>query len=213
MAYHRTERSARVREAMRARILEASRALFAAKGVEGTTIRDIVQSAGTSTGNLYFYFENKDALLQTLLEDVLGAAWAHGDELMARAPAGPRRVAVMQYATAYGLLVKDRALTRLVVGVTAHEAVERRLVEINAPRVEKALRENFPDYPADYLSLAVAAWSGGGRGIIRLAAMEDSPVDLAEAAEFAVRWNLGGLGVTAKDIDDAVAYAAGEVQM
>lgn len=213
MAYHRTERSERLREAMRERILTAARTLFAEKGVEGTTIRDIVKTAGTSTGNLYFYFANKDALLETLLEEALTTAWAHGDEIMARTTPGPRRVAVMLYATTYGLLVKERTLTRLVVGVAAHEALEGRLVELNASRVTRALRESFPEYSGDRLELAVAAWHGAGRGLVRLAAQREPRMDARSVAEFAVRWNLRAMGVPDDEIDDAMAYAAAEVGM
>jgi TetR/AcrR family transcriptional regulator, cholesterol catabolism regulator len=49
-------------------ILEAALALFAEKGVDATTTREIAEQADTSEGNLYRHFEGKDDLARTLFE-------------------------------------------------------------------------------------------------------------------------------------------------
>ena len=43
--------------------------LFAEKGVDGTSIRDIVNAVGVSTAAFYNHFKSKDALLQALYND------------------------------------------------------------------------------------------------------------------------------------------------
>jgi AcrR family transcriptional regulator len=207
--YRQTERSRRVRAAARGRILQAARRLFARRGYAATTVQDVVDAAKTSVGNFYFYFENKGALLRSVLEDALAAAWGRGDELMANAPAGPARLAVMVYANAMGLLVIDKDLTRLMVGDDSDTSIRDRLVEINTPRVRAILRANFPDYPEDKLDLAVTAWAGTGRNCVLRAARGELGTDFRGVAEFATRWNLRGLGVREAEIDAAVAYADG----
>jgi AcrR family transcriptional regulator len=47
----------------RTRILQAAQRLFAAKGFEGTTTRDLAQTAGVAEGTLFRYFDNKKAIL------------------------------------------------------------------------------------------------------------------------------------------------------
>ena len=47
----------------RTRILQAAQRLFAAKGFEGTTTRDLAQIAGVAEGTLFRHFANKKALL------------------------------------------------------------------------------------------------------------------------------------------------------
>jgi AcrR family transcriptional regulator len=47
----------------RTRILEAAQRLFAAKGFEGTTTRDLAQTAGVAEGTLFRHFANKKAIL------------------------------------------------------------------------------------------------------------------------------------------------------
>jgi AcrR family transcriptional regulator len=47
----------------RGRILQAAQRLFAAKGFEGTTTRDLAQTAGVAEGTLFRHFANKKAIL------------------------------------------------------------------------------------------------------------------------------------------------------
>ena len=48
-------------------ILTAAWKCFAEKGYKGTTMRNIAESSGLSTGVIYNYFKNKDELLDSLL--------------------------------------------------------------------------------------------------------------------------------------------------
>lgn len=48
-------------------ILDTARALFARRGFEATTMRDIADEAGIQAGNLYRYFPSKDAMVTEIL--------------------------------------------------------------------------------------------------------------------------------------------------
>ena len=48
------------------KIVNAAWELFYDKGYENTTVEDIIAAAGTSKGTFYYYFDRKDALLDTL---------------------------------------------------------------------------------------------------------------------------------------------------
>jgi AcrR family transcriptional regulator len=54
-------------EKSRAAILEAALNLFSSQGYRGTSIREIAQSAGVSTGNVYHHFPDKETIFQTVL--------------------------------------------------------------------------------------------------------------------------------------------------
>jgi AcrR family transcriptional regulator len=45
------------------RILEAAKRLFARRGYDGTTTRDLAQAAGVAEGTIFRHFENKKAIL------------------------------------------------------------------------------------------------------------------------------------------------------
>ncbi|MCQ2508806.1 MAG: TetR/AcrR family transcriptional regulator [Dorea sp.] len=50
------------------RIVEAAWKLFREKGYEKTTVNEIIKTANTSKGGFYYYFEAKDALLNSLYD-------------------------------------------------------------------------------------------------------------------------------------------------
>ncbi|HEU5073402.1 MAG TPA: TetR family transcriptional regulator [Polyangiaceae bacterium] len=57
----------RQKPAIREAILQAAAEAFAAGGFEGAALGDIVERAGTSIGNLYKYFANKDELFANFI--------------------------------------------------------------------------------------------------------------------------------------------------
>lgn len=52
-------------------ILKAGETEFLANGFEKSSIRKIVKKAGTTTGNFYNYFKNKEVLFDTIINDDL----------------------------------------------------------------------------------------------------------------------------------------------
>lgn len=56
---------------MRDRILRTAAVLFAEKGFESTSVREIVEAAGVTKGALYHYFDSKDDLLSEIYTRML----------------------------------------------------------------------------------------------------------------------------------------------
>lgn len=52
-------------------ILKAATTLFANKGYSGTSVREIVETAGVTKPTLYYYFKNKDDLYNTLMDEAI----------------------------------------------------------------------------------------------------------------------------------------------
>jgi AcrR family transcriptional regulator len=50
-------------------IMQVSRKLFAEKGYEKTSVRELVEAAETSMGNLYFHFPNKLEILKVICKE------------------------------------------------------------------------------------------------------------------------------------------------
>ena len=62
------EANQQIREAQRAKILDAAREVFARKGM-AATMGDVATAAGVSQGLAYRYFANKDELINILVEE------------------------------------------------------------------------------------------------------------------------------------------------
>jgi len=63
----------------RGRLLRIATRQFAERGLEGASLNEILAEAGVSKGAYYYYFDDKDDLLATVLEDAV-------DQLLARVP-------------------------------------------------------------------------------------------------------------------------------
>jgi len=205
MVYRQTERSERVRTASQARILRAARRLFGRKGFEAATMREIAAAAGTSIGNLYFYFANKAELLETLMTDAREAVWAQTQAVREAVPPGPARLAVIVFANAVALLHGDRDLTHMLLREDARPEVVDRVAAGYQATMRASMQENLPGYPERDLDLAASAWVGAGRYCVERWFAGQLGGDPVEVAEFVSRWNLRGMGVTEPAIDRALA--------
>ncbi|MBL8968279.1 MAG: helix-turn-helix transcriptional regulator, partial [Spirochaetaceae bacterium] len=56
-------------EAKRRAILAAAKRLFAERGFHGTSVADLARGTGLPVGSIYTYFENKEALMASVLEE------------------------------------------------------------------------------------------------------------------------------------------------
>ncbi|MEZ5287819.1 MAG: helix-turn-helix domain-containing protein [Vicinamibacterales bacterium] len=61
-------------ERSRTALLQAALALFSSQGYRATSVRDIAERAGTSTGSVYHHFRDKEAIFQTLLDQFWAAS-------------------------------------------------------------------------------------------------------------------------------------------
>lgn len=63
----------RLKEEVRERIVAAARTVLLREGYRGMRLQDVAQEAGVATGNLYRYFEDKDALFAAVVPEAVGA--------------------------------------------------------------------------------------------------------------------------------------------
>lgn len=64
------------REEKRAEIIAAATTLFTESGFDETSMSKVAAAAGVTTNTIYWYFDDKDALLVAVLDRVLAAALA-----------------------------------------------------------------------------------------------------------------------------------------
>lgn len=67
----RQQRQLAMTDTRRAHVLDAARRVFADKGIEGASIREIAREAGYTAGALYSYFDSKEAIYAALLAESL----------------------------------------------------------------------------------------------------------------------------------------------
>lgn len=202
MVYRKTARSEKARAATRDALLAAAARLIRAHGYDGATMQDVVAEAGTSIGNVYFYFRNKDELFGETIRRAIDARWDASERLMEGTPVGPKRIAVVMYANITATLGQDVNVARAIT-----EALDRmsHLREESLKRWRAILAECCPGLTEDEL-VATAIWGGNRTQGERL--LDGSLArPIAEIASFAVRWNLRALRFSDAEIEGALRYA------
>ena len=82
-----------VKPELRERIVSAAGDEFYHKGYEGAAMRDIAAAAGTSLGNLYRYYKNKQELYAAVVTPVIDECVERTERLFDISPAGIERSA------------------------------------------------------------------------------------------------------------------------
>jgi AcrR family transcriptional regulator len=125
--------TAETKAATRQRILEAARQLFATKGFDATTTRDLADAAGIAAGTLFNYFTTKEAVLASLAAEAAAQAqrdFEDGDhqgesfeeELFAFVAAGLRKLKPLRK---HLTVLLDTALSPFAVATNEETAVLR----------------------------------------------------------------------------------------
>jgi AcrR family transcriptional regulator len=104
---------ARPRSDIAPRIVHAARARFLTEGVDGASLRQIADAAGTNIGMVYYYFPTKDDLFLAVVEEVYVALLA--DLATALAPERPVQERLAALYQRLGALSPDELLVLRIV--------------------------------------------------------------------------------------------------
>jgi AcrR family transcriptional regulator len=185
----------RTKQANRAAILVAARAVFAEIGFGAASVRDIVRRTELATGTFYNYFPDKESVLRALLEETAGearvrvrAARREGETLEAFVRDGFRAY--------FDYLLEDRLTSEMLSrnAGTIRAMFDEPSLVAGTEELAEDLRAGvaagvIPDHDVEYMaaSMVGAAFEIGAR-------MLDSDVpDPARATEFVSGLFIAGL--------------------
>ena len=188
-------RRERTKQANRAAILDAARAVFSDIGYGSATVRDIVRGTGLAAGTFYNYFPDKESVFRALVEEA--AVEARARVRAARAQAATLDDFVHGGYLAYFQFLAEDPLT--------FELTRRNAGTVRALFDEPALGAGIDELRED-LDTAVAAGllqpvdtrymaaAMVGVGVeVGVQMTEREPIDPRGAADFATRLFLRGL--------------------
>lgn len=191
---------------MRLRLLTAAGELFVAQGYEGTSLQQIVKAAGTSVGNCYFYFPNKEAILFAIGEQLRVEVASEIDDAIAAIEMGPKRFAVAVYAGVIAT-IKRAPIAKVALIDTAFPSLRELTMEMFAGRARRAFTEApelFVGWPEATPDLSAAAWHGSVYYVLEGVLSGRIHEVPAQVARFAVRWNLQSLGLSPSVVSEAL---------
>ena len=101
--------------AAREAILLAATELFAAQGFSGVTIKEIATKAGVNSALLYYYFEDKEGLYRTVLNELVGSLSQRIGGSLASPPPTPEEGVRRFVAAQAERFSSNKAFSRLVL--------------------------------------------------------------------------------------------------
>jgi len=194
MAYQKTEYTRKKTEASRNSLLLAAFRLFLIQGYRQTPMHQVVRAAGTSIGNVYFYFQNKEDLLQAVVRQVTEARTDIIDRISQHFPGGPKRLAVNLFCSAYPSISGG-----LVAQPAMHAGCDRVLLKclvMAGVRCNiKLIAENLPGTNHTDIVFAANAWAGAGNGILMARVQGQLDGSATELVTKLVGWQLQAIGL------------------
>jgi len=97
----------------KSRLLEAGIALFAQKGYTGTSVREIVASAGVTKPVLYYYFKNKEGLFRAILDRAAKSQEALLEQVL-ETPGSVLDRLIDLYSRVYQGVLENQTLFRMI---------------------------------------------------------------------------------------------------
>lgn len=165
-------------ERTRALIIQEAISLFARQGFAPTSTQDLAKAIGMTTGTLYWHFEDKEALLIAVIEELerrlAKDLMREGSGLSDSGLIGTMEALIARVAAA----VEAHQENLLLVGVVAAEATDTN------PRVERALRKAYGRFAAVAQALLD---EGKHAGVI------DAGLDTECAAQMFIGMYMGGI--------------------
>lgn len=190
------------KEKRRGGILAAAKRVFARKGYHATTIADIAKAAKLSYGSIYWYFDSKEALFHTLMENEGKALREHVTEALHATSThesadAPFRAAVR---ATFEFFEADRALVKLLFrdSYSLGDRFEKHLfgiyesfiTDIEVIVTDAQQKGLVIDVPARMVAFSVAALVGQ---IAHRRLVTDDGLDAGIVADFTVSLLLNGL--------------------
>jgi len=143
---HWTSTFERISEGKRRRVLDSAKKAFARHGYAGANVNVVAKEAGISVGSLYQYFQTKENLFLTLIEESHGTLTTVIDDILARLPGFFDRVEALLRA-AVDWSRKDPDLLNLYIACTTQELAP--LAAKLSGRIESVAAERYRQMVAE----------------------------------------------------------------
>jgi AcrR family transcriptional regulator len=204
-------RTVKAPDVRRSELITTAQELFYTKGYESTSITDIVKSVGVAKGTFYYYFDSKQAILETLVDELVTQVVAILQEIVAdeTLTAIPKWTQAFQIIGNWKLEQKAdlMAMARVMQqadNVLLLHKMQTQSVQMVPPELAKIIAQGvdegvftttFVEESAELSLSIVQAFSNAFTNILLYPDNYDDPVALAErklaAAEAAIERVLG----------------------
>jgi AcrR family transcriptional regulator len=160
-------------EGKRLAIMAAAKRLFAREGFHGASISDLARETALPVGSIYTYFENKEALIRSVIDEGWGEFFEGLQATLQGVSGTSRKLAVIVYRVLPGLFEDVDLISILLSEAARYAGLEEKLESLTSLVVELVLdlsrEQGLPlALPAGQARAALALYFLGSLDTVRL---------------------------------------------
>ena len=141
-------------------ILKVAKKLFATKGYENTSVRQIVDAASTSMGNLYFHFPNKHAILKEICQDFVGILRQQISKIHKKS-LRPELGFALDFRIGYITTLENQKTSQFWVAARSIPEIHQFSLENKRIRLKTFFGDRIPEEEIQYMAIAIQGIADG----------------------------------------------------
>lgn len=205
MAYRRSafmeERISRRKRQM----IKAAEELISENGYKATTMQDVAKKAGTSIGNVYFYFSNKDEMVMEVMDHLCQEIWAADDLEKLDLDSYPHySIEALDDYLKITALFKKKHFAKAILGGATYPGFRDRIIRFFENKAEERYSKYSDFYEGIDRELAFACHFGSVVNVMMKVLQEELDRNPEEVGKFLARWKLQARGLQASVVDGAM---------
>lgn len=186
------------------RILKISRRLFLEQGYDNTSVRQILNKAGLSTGSLYHFFKNKEELLLGGLHDALMDISRITDKI-----AVDCREPLLRYALDVALatceILKHKHVLNLYMAISHNAAVDQEVITIKVNKMKNLLKDLNLHFTDKEIHSRVLAIHGATKALMMAKINEQLPASPEDIYSLLIKIALSEFDIPGQKIADILS--------
>ena len=182
------------------RIIRISRRLFLEQGYDKTSVRQILNKSGLSTGSLYHFFKNKEEILLSGLHESLVNISRLTDRIAVECQEPLLRYA-LDVALATCEILKDKHLLNLYKAISQTASVDHAVIDIKVNKMKKLLTDLNLHFSDKEIHSRILAIHGATKALMMAAINEQIPVSPEDIYSLIINMALSEFNIPKKKIE------------
>ncbi len=206
MAYRRTEYMEKRVARRKQQIIKAAEVLISEFGYKATTMQEVAKKAGTSIGNVYFYFSNKDEMVMAVIDHLCDEIWNTGELERLDLGSYPHYSieALDDYLKVTAIFQKQH-FAKAILGGATYPGFRDRLILFFEEKAVRRYRKYSDFYQGIDRELAFACHFGSVINVMMKVLEEKLDRTPQDVGLFLARWKLQARGFRPDTVDKALS--------
>lgn len=206
MAYRRTEHMEKRVVRRKQQIIKAAEALISELGYKATTMQDVARKAGTSIGNVYFYFSNKDEMVMEVIDHLSNEIWNTGElERVDLSPYPHYSIEALDDYLKITSIFKKQHFAKAILGGATYPGFRERIIRFFEEKAVQRYARYSDFYQGIDREMAFACHFGSVINLMMKVLegkLERTP---EEVGMFLARWKLQARGLRTETVNKALS--------